>query len=69
MMTTTSSGKAGVAADAVRKRIRTLPGRFLTESADGLAVEWELRIGDEEFTATRAIVERPSPSDGGGPLR
>ncbi len=56
MMTTTSSGKAGVAADAVRKRIRTLPGRFLTESADGLAVEWELRIGDEEFAVD--VVER-----------
>jgi len=35
--------------ELIRSRVRTLPKRFREASADGLAAEWELRVGDQSF--------------------
>jgi len=37
---------------AVRSRVLGLPRRFRSETVNGLAAEWELRIGDQVFTVT-----------------
>src|SRR5690349_18337638 len=46
----TTSPSASAA--AVRRRLRSLPGRFLADRVDGLAAEWELRIGDQAFSVS-----------------
>jgi pimeloyl-ACP methyl ester carboxylesterase len=43
---------ADVSPAAVRRRIRSLPARFLPDTANGLAAEWELRIDDEVFAVS-----------------
>ncbi|HYT80463.1 MAG TPA: SCP2 sterol-binding domain-containing protein, partial [Actinomycetota bacterium] len=40
--------------EVVRRRVRTLPKRFRGESADGLAAEWELRVGEQSFAISVA---------------
>src|SRR5439155_7935880 len=37
---------------SVRRRIRSLPARFLPDAADGLVAEWELRIDDQAFAVS-----------------
>ena len=37
---------------AVRSRVLGLPRRFRSETVNGLAAEWELRIDDQVFTVT-----------------
>ncbi|MBI4261171.1 MAG: alpha/beta fold hydrolase [Actinobacteria bacterium] len=36
--------------DEARIRLITLPDRFRPDAADGLAAEWELRVGDDTYT-------------------
>jgi pimeloyl-ACP methyl ester carboxylesterase len=43
---------ADVSPVAVRRRIRSLPTRFVPGNADGLVAEWELRIDDETFAVS-----------------
>lgn len=40
--------------ELIRSRVRTLPKRFREGSADGLAAEWELRVGEQSFSVTVA---------------
>src|SRR5262245_4020453 len=40
--------------ELIRSRVRTLPKRFRDASADGLAAEWELRVGDQAFAVSVA---------------
>jgi pimeloyl-ACP methyl ester carboxylesterase/putative sterol carrier protein len=36
--------------DEVRSRVLSLPRRFRGDAADGLAAEWELKVGEDTFT-------------------
>src|SRR5947208_14297176 len=40
--------------ELIRSRVRTLPKRFREASADGLAAEWELRVGGQAFAVSVA---------------
>jgi pimeloyl-ACP methyl ester carboxylesterase len=51
--------------DEVRARVLSLPGRFRSDAADGLAAEWELRVGNDTFTVAvmnRECFTREGPS-------
>jgi pimeloyl-ACP methyl ester carboxylesterase/putative sterol carrier protein len=51
--------------DEVRARVLGLPGRFRRASANGLAAEWELRVGDDVYTigvVDRRAFSREGPS-------
>ena len=41
--------RAAPSPELVRARVRRLPRRFRHESCDGLAAEWELRVGSQRF--------------------
>ena len=41
--------RAAPSSELVRARVRGLPRRFRHESCDGLAAEWELRVGSQRF--------------------
>jgi pimeloyl-ACP methyl ester carboxylesterase/putative sterol carrier protein len=52
--------------EEVRERVLGLPGRLRPEAVNGLAAEWELRLGDAVFTvavARGACKAREGPSD------
>ncbi|MDP8956633.1 MAG: alpha/beta fold hydrolase [Actinomycetota bacterium] len=52
--------------EVVRDRVRSLPGRFRTESVNGLIAEWELHIGPQAFAVTVAdheCVVREGPGE------
>jgi pimeloyl-ACP methyl ester carboxylesterase/putative sterol carrier protein len=42
--------------DEVRSRVLSLPRRFRRDAADGLAAEWELKVGEDTFTV--AVMEQ-----------
>lgn len=47
-------GTSGASDDVVRARILSLPDRFRPEVADGIAAEWELRVGRVVYTVSVA---------------
>lgn len=59
-------GNKRASLEEVRERVLGLPGRLRPEAVDGLAAEWELRLGDAVFTvavASGACSAREGPSD------
>jgi pimeloyl-ACP methyl ester carboxylesterase/putative sterol carrier protein len=53
-MSTKASGVAATSPEAVTRRVRTLPKRFLAASVNGLAAVWELRIDEQPFVVSVA---------------
>jgi pimeloyl-ACP methyl ester carboxylesterase len=52
-------------AEVIRERVHTLPRRFRQDSANGLSVEWEIRIGPQAFAISivdHACFVREGPS-------
>jgi pimeloyl-ACP methyl ester carboxylesterase len=52
--------------ELARRRVLSLPSRFKGESADGLAAEWELRVGGKPFAisvANHGCTVREGPGD------
>jgi pimeloyl-ACP methyl ester carboxylesterase/putative sterol carrier protein len=49
-----TSGAPAESPEAVARRVRTLPRRFLADTVNGLTAEWELRIDDRPFTVSVA---------------
>jgi pimeloyl-ACP methyl ester carboxylesterase len=48
------SSRPAIPRDAVNERVRSLSRRFRTQSANGLAAQWELRVDDQPFTISIA---------------
>jgi len=52
--------------DDVLRHVRTLPKRFRADAVNGLAAEWELRVGDRPYTISVTghrceVSEGPAP--------